>query len=186
MLFLLLQLKSSFKRNICEYFFFNIPYYLSLHKGMVLTSQICFPFALFVLSLVEIGILVQAKVLKVWKVKEQTNDIQNVIRKAYLRFQLRWAKKCNSWQFRNARQVSYWYQQMWFTRSKSFYFKYVFLIPFCILKASLQRYWQGWSCCDDDGISEITLCLCCNLDGVRIVFKNNAVFAFPGVNIKYS
>lgn len=75
---------------------------------------------------------------------------------------------------------------MWFTRSRSFYFKYVFFIPFRILKASLQRYWQGWSCCDDDGVSEITLCLCCNFNGVRIVFKNNAVFAFPGVNIKYS
>ena len=52
----------------------------------------------FVPSLVEIGQVILEKKLKMWKVyrrtdRQTTDDRQQVIRKAHLSFQLRWAKK---------------------------------------------------------------------------------------------
>ena len=56
-------------------------------------------------SLVEIGPVVKEKKMKMWKVYRQTDgrtdgqtdDERQVIRKAHLSFQLRWAKKTQTW-----------------------------------------------------------------------------------------
>ena len=69
--------------------------YLPLEKGRgSLFEQISIPFThdqrCFVPSLIEIGSVVLEKI-KMWKVYRRT-DGRRVIRKAHLRFQLRWAK----------------------------------------------------------------------------------------------
>ena len=60
----------------------------SFEETWILFTQWC-----FVPSLVEIGSVVLEKKMKMWKVYRQTDAGWQVIRKAHLSFQLRWAKK---------------------------------------------------------------------------------------------
>ena len=84
---------------ICQWIILLFPYHLHLEKGTALhfhksecssTKNALFPI------LVEIDSTVFEKKMKMWKVNRWTDrwtdDTQPMIRKAYLRFQIRWAK----------------------------------------------------------------------------------------------
>ena len=97
----LVEIGPVFLKKIFKYFFYIIllfRYYLPLEKGRgpsfeqtwIPSTQGC-----FVPTLVEIGPVVLEKKSKMWKNYRQM-DRKQVIRQAYLSFQLRWAKneKC--------------------------------------------------------------------------------------------